>query len=270
MGARGNQALVASAALRASREREPWAVEECMRRNLPERASVRGISLLSVDRTGSQRKLTGKLYWKRLSADRSGLLMRLDSPPDVRRSSYLVLQDGSEEQMFVYLPNMQRVRRIHPDTASGSLFGTDFSYADLRYLQMMESIVISERLEDGVVGERPAYHVRMRAKPGEKSPYDRVDAMIDQTASSRSVLEAAASEAPDRPSTASPERAPSGSRGRSPCSTSETRRPRASTWTESTSREICPTGSSRSPASSEDAEPGVQRGVSRRPGRCVG
>jgi hypothetical protein len=155
-------------------------VEECMRRNLPERASVRGISLLSVDRTGSQRKLTGKLYWKRWSADRSGLLMRLDSPPDVRRSSYLVLQDGHQEQMFVYLPNMQRVRRIHPDTASGSLFGTDFSYSDLRYLQMLESIVISERLEDGVVGERPAYHVRMRAKPGEKSPYDRVDAMIDQ------------------------------------------------------------------------------------------
>jgi hypothetical protein len=82
--------------------------------------------------------------------------------------------------MFVYLPNVQRVRRIHPDTASGSLFGTDFSYADIRYLQMMDTVAISERLEDGVVGERPTYHVRMRAKPGEKTPYDHVDAMIDQ------------------------------------------------------------------------------------------
>jgi hypothetical protein len=175
-------ALVASAVFfpgrAASGNLEP--VEECMRRNLPERASARGISMLSVDRTGGEREFTGKLYWKRWSADHSGLLLRLDSPPDVRRSSYLVLQDGPEEQMFVYLPNMQRVRRIHPDTASGSLFGTDFSYADLKYLQMMENITISERLEDGVVGERPAYHVRTKAKPEEKSPYDHVDAMIDR------------------------------------------------------------------------------------------
>ena len=156
-------------------------VEECTKRNAPTKASLREISLVSVDRTGGERKLVGKLYYKRRAEKQTGLLMRFDEPPDVRGSSYLMTKKASgEEEMFVYLPDIERVRRIHPDTASGSLFGTDFSYEDLKYLQMLESITLSERLPDGDVSGRPAYRVRVSAKPGERSAYDHVDTWVDK------------------------------------------------------------------------------------------
>jgi hypothetical protein len=65
------------------------------------------------------------------------------------------------EDMFVYLPELQRVRRIHPRTASGSLFGTDFSYEDVQHMQRISpDRAPMERLPDATVGGREVSVVR--------------------------------------------------------------------------------------------------------------
>jgi outer membrane lipoprotein-sorting protein len=154
-------------------------IQECARRNLPEKSSVQEIELRARDRTGSERVLAGKLFWKRFPDDRVGVLMKIDAPPDAAGSSYLFRQGDAGDEMFVYLPELKRVRRIHPNTVGGSLFGTDFSYEDVRYLQQASSEASSERLEDTTFEGRGVHHLRFTPGPEANSSYRRIDALVD-------------------------------------------------------------------------------------------
>jgi outer membrane lipoprotein-sorting protein len=110
-------------------------VEKCMQANVPEALQVREVVLASTDKPGAERTIQGRLFAKR----ESGLLrsmMRIDQPADLRGAAYL-LREGEpdkQDEMYVYLPALNKTRRIVGGSQDGALFGTDISYADIKQL----------------------------------------------------------------------------------------------------------------------------------------
>jgi hypothetical protein len=153
-------------------------VEECLRRNLPQRSSVQSVRFQSKDRTGSTRMIAGTAYWKKQDeGDLSRSLIRIDFPPDLRGSAYLLIERPETVDVFVYLPEYQKVRRITSHALAGSLFGTDFSYEDMRRLRHLFEAAAAERLPDAEVGGRAVRVVRL--VPPAESEYGEVKAWVD-------------------------------------------------------------------------------------------
>jgi hypothetical protein len=67
--------------------------------------------------------------------DGDRLLIRFTYPNDIRGTSFLVWKHpggaASEDERFLYLPSLGRVRRIAGSEAQDSFVGSDFSYEDI-------------------------------------------------------------------------------------------------------------------------------------------
>ena len=110
------------------------------------------------DGTGQEQTIEAELFWKRGDDGRSRVLVRVAAPPDLRGSAFLYVErDGGKSDLFSYLPELGKVRRITGRTVSGSLFGTDFSYEDIARLQSLGEQVKVEKLADAEVAGRATW-----------------------------------------------------------------------------------------------------------------
>jgi hypothetical protein len=134
----------------------------------------------TFDRAGGERSFEAKIYWKRGEDGLSKLLMRVDDPPDLRGSAYLALEREEATDMFSYLPEVGRVRRIHPRTMSGSLFGTDFTYEDFQRIQEFGVQATLKRLPDTELDGRAVYVVESLPLEAAESTYERIVSFVDQ------------------------------------------------------------------------------------------
>ncbi len=75
------------------------------------------------------------------------------SPADVRNTSFMNFSytDGSDDDQWIYLPALRRVRRISSDDKSDYFMGSDFTYDDLgeRHPNEDEHVLIKEETIDG-------------------------------------------------------------------------------------------------------------------------
>ena len=155
-------------------------VSTCVRSNLPERTSREQIELESLDRAGGRRSLTAKLEWKRGEEDRSRLRIRVEAPSDMRGAAYLVVEKPGDDDMFMYVPAARRVRRIAGGMLEGDLWGTDFSYEDIKQLQGISGSGARERLPDTELSGRPVWVVAHRPDDSEQSSYTRIVTYVDR------------------------------------------------------------------------------------------
>lgn len=91
------------------------------------------LHLTLSDRHGRARDRVLTLLSKRGSG-REGdkVLTRFTRPEDIRGTSFLVWEHpAAEDERFLYLPSLGRVRRIAGSEAQESFVGTDFSYEDI-------------------------------------------------------------------------------------------------------------------------------------------
>ncbi len=156
-------------------------IRQCMRANLPERTSRQQVVLTARDRSGGERVLETEMHWKRFRRDLPRVRIRVKAPPDMRNAAYLLIEQekGRASDMYVYLPAAERVRRIAARTMSDQLWGTDFSYDDIRQLQWIASEGGHERLPDQEVAGRTTYVLSLRLAPEEASSYERIVAFVD-------------------------------------------------------------------------------------------
>jgi hypothetical protein len=155
-------------------------IRTCLRSNLPQRTSVQTIELSALDRAGGRRNLRAKLHWKRGDDDLHRIRLRVERPTDLRGSSYLVIEKQGEDEMFMYLPATQRVRRVTTAMISDSLWGTDFSYEDVKQMQGITLAGAVRRLEDATVGERPVYVLELESQANVPSAYSKVVSFVDR------------------------------------------------------------------------------------------
>ena len=158
-------------------------ITACMKANIPASLQVRVFELTSTDKTGGTRTLAGRLS-ARLEKGKLNAMMRITAPSDMRDAAYLVKEadtSGKEdEEMYVYIPALQKVRRITGGMKESSLFGTDLSYSDIKQITyaLSGNKLKIERVEK--LEERPAWVLSMAPDPSSGARFDKVVAWIDQ------------------------------------------------------------------------------------------
>ena len=160
----------------------PESITACMKANIPEALQVREFELASTDKTGGTRTLVGKLH-ARLEGGKINAMMRIVAPADMRDAAYLVRESSDpakEEEMYVYIPALQKVRRITGGMRDSSLFGTDLSYSDVKQITYALSggTLKIERVEN--LEARPAWVLSMASDASAGARFDKVFAWIDQ------------------------------------------------------------------------------------------
>ena len=137
--------LSASSAFAAETAAE---IEDCVKGNLPPDTAVQTIVFRTHNRLDEIANAEVKLYWKRIEDDRSNVMLRFEKPLDRRGSALLMLQKEKNTDMFMYLPELDRTRRVTGRMLEGSMFGTDFTYEQFQRLQGLAEDVEVNRLDD--------------------------------------------------------------------------------------------------------------------------
>lgn len=106
-------------------------IRDCVRANVPSSIQIQKVKLTAFDRAGGSREMKGRLFATREDPAQLRLMLRLDAPPDVAGSAYLVRERERGQEMYVYVPAFSRVRRVTGSSLDGALFATDFSYGDI-------------------------------------------------------------------------------------------------------------------------------------------
>jgi hypothetical protein len=156
----------------------PEIVKTCAARNMPKTTAVQAIELTARDRSGYEQVLLADVYWKRDADNRSRLLMHFEEPADVRNARFLVIENEPQNDMYIYMPGLFKVRKITSRRISSSILGTDFSYEDYERLHGILSDLKAEQYPDDVLNGRPVYVIN--SYPGESSGYDKIATYIDK------------------------------------------------------------------------------------------
>ncbi len=156
-------------------------IEDCVDANLPSHSSVQTFRMISTDRLGRQSTSQAKVFWRRVDADRSQVMMRFRKPLDLQGAGMLMIEKSdAPNDIFMYLPELQRVRRVSGRMASGSMFGSDFSYEQFERLQGLADDNRVRRLADAEVGGRSAYVTEASREEDSESDIERVVSYIDK------------------------------------------------------------------------------------------
>lgn len=169
----------ATAALETLKE-----VEDCVQANMPDESSVQTVVMNAHDRIGSVTQTRARIYWKKFD-ELSKVLVRLSDPPEMRGAAILMLEtEGDRDNdILMFLPELNRVKRVTGHMMSGSMFGTDFSYEDFESLQGLSNDDFERSLAPPAeLGGRPVYVIQAVARKDVEEPptYERTLTYVDQ------------------------------------------------------------------------------------------
>jgi hypothetical protein len=86
-----------------------------------------------IDKNGNKRTRDIKSYGKDMGKDEYSILF-FKSPADVKNTAFLTYDydtSSKDDDQWLYLPALKKVKRIPSSDKSGSFMGSDFSYFDL-------------------------------------------------------------------------------------------------------------------------------------------
>jgi hypothetical protein len=156
------------------------AIQTCMSDNLRGESSVQSLEMIPRDRMGSERTIAANVYWKRFDDGYSRVLARFTAPADIEGAAFLLIETETRADMFLYLPELRKQRRITTQSLRGKIYDTDFSYEDFERLQGFNHAEKPERLPDGEVDGRAVFVLQVRPAPDSGSAYDRIVTHVEQ------------------------------------------------------------------------------------------
>ena len=140
------------------------------------RARERALTMVSLRGRGNPGAGPG-------APDGDRLLLRFTYPNDIRGTGFLVWEHpNSEDERFLYLPSLGRVRRIAGAETQESFVGSDFTYEDIggRELDEYTYVTVDENAiwsSPGGEGPRAAWRLESRRK-NTTAPFPRVVSTI--------------------------------------------------------------------------------------------
>ena len=156
-------------------------IEACIRKNAPKATAIQKIRLTSEELMYDEEQLLSvKVYWKHSPAGASNMLALFDEPDDIRGSRLLFLEKEPENEIYLYMPALFKVRRISSDRISSSMYGMDFSYEDFQFMYNMMATSVSERQPDTVVNGKPMYVFAIIPGEEKKSIYEKIYSYFDK------------------------------------------------------------------------------------------
>jgi outer membrane lipoprotein-sorting protein len=139
--------------------------------------TVRSVSRMTITTTsGNRRDFVMESY----SADRGDKnLIKYISPTRVKGQTILMLNNADD--IWVYFPRTNRVRKLATHAKKQKMEGSDFSYEDMgsgdTWIDEFESI----RLEDEEIRDIDCYKIELLKKPESQSGYSRLVMWIDKS-----------------------------------------------------------------------------------------
>jgi hypothetical protein len=106
-------------------------------------------------------------------------MVKIKAPVDLNNAAYLVREGKERDDMFIYLPALNRVRRIMGGSADSPLFGTDLSYNDIKQVQNAFSGGPVKMEKADTIDARPVNVLAMTPSAAQ-SNYSLIRAWIDQ------------------------------------------------------------------------------------------
>ena len=100
--------------------------------------STANSSMILIDARDRQRVRDLKIYTKDYGDNSKGISF-FESPADIKGTAYLNYdwdEEGKEDDSWLYLPALQKVKRIAAGDKSDPFLGSDFSYADINGLEL--------------------------------------------------------------------------------------------------------------------------------------
>jgi outer membrane lipoprotein-sorting protein len=101
------------------------------------------------------------------------------SPADVKGTAFLVWEHADQDNdVFIYLPALKKIRRIASEQKHQSFMGSDFSYADMENedVDNAEHRILSEEDLDG----RSCWVIESIPKPDSDSEYGKLTSWVDK------------------------------------------------------------------------------------------
>ncbi|SFF40651.1 hypothetical protein SAMN04488120_103273 [Fontimonas thermophila] len=151
----------------------------CMRANIPKSVQIKEVELTAKDRTGGMRQLRGRLYAVR-EEERLRAMIKIAAPADLSGAAYLLREKEGGDEMYVYVPALQKVRRITGTGVDGALWGTDFSYGDLRQIHNAFSAGQTALDGQGELAGRTIHILSLQPAGSEQSRFTRIKVWVDQ------------------------------------------------------------------------------------------
>ncbi|HZP12640.1 MAG TPA: outer membrane lipoprotein-sorting protein [Nevskiaceae bacterium] len=154
-------------------------IRACMRDNLVDRGSLRELNVKATDREGQTHEIKMKLFWKPGKDGLARMNLRVLEPKDLHGSSYLLLEKPKGEEVFFFLPANHTVLKVTGNEMTRPLWGTDFSYTEIKQVQGLLLDGLTKRIADANVGDKPTF-VLETATRQETTGYKKVVSYVDQ------------------------------------------------------------------------------------------
>lgn len=156
-------------------------VQECVQRNFPDSSMKQTVRMVMKDRMGVERLLEAEMFWEKDPGTQlSRVRLDFDNPPELRGAAVLVIEKKPTNDMFMFLPELGKTRRITSSMVNGQMMGTDFTYEDFSRLQGLIGNLAAERQADEQLGGRPVFVTVSVPAENADSEYARIRSLIDQ------------------------------------------------------------------------------------------
>jgi len=153
-------------------------VRACIERSLPRESMVQDHSVVMRGSGGWERRARWRVYWQRAPDGGANVLFVVTEPKAEAGLKVLVQQPrAGAPAVYVYLPDLRRVRRVVGAGASSSVLGTDFSLDDALLARTLVDRGRTRRLSDETHAGRALYVLAAEADSG---PWTRIETRIDQ------------------------------------------------------------------------------------------
>lgn len=155
-------------------------IEACAARSLPDPAGVIVFAVDAVGRSGGITSSRAEMRWRKEAGDRTQVLLRVFEPARTAGTSLLILdREADQPELYVRLPELDRVRRVRSRRLRGPVLGTDFSYEDLQRLRAPLEKAALELVGIADVEGHPAWLLEAVPEADEDSEYSRVLTYVD-------------------------------------------------------------------------------------------
>ncbi len=144
------------------------------------------VQMILTDRNGTRSERVIEQYGAEAEGDLTRSVIIFHQPASVKDTRFLSVENADrDDDQWIYLPALQRVRRIAAGEGSGSFMGTDFSYDDLgsrdsdgytHTILRRENVSFSS---GGATVTRQAYVVDVTPNADSDSQYSRMVEWVD-------------------------------------------------------------------------------------------
>lgn len=154
-------------------------VQACVHNNVPQRTVVQKVMMRHTDPAGEQRLIVAQLYLKRNQQGLRSIMLNVKHPDDLNGARYLLLEKQGGDDVYMYLPAYNKVRRVRGTAVAGQLFGTNLNYQDFKQIYGSFNKLYANDIRETQVDGRNAFKISMTAAEDDPT-YGRVISNIDR------------------------------------------------------------------------------------------